>query len=454
MNCPNCRQPIVADVQQLFDVSENPEAKQILLSGMYNLAQCASCGYQGNLATPIVYHDPEKELLLTYFPPEMGLPINEQERTIGPLITQVMNRLPQEERKAYLLRPQTMLTMQGLLEKILEADGITKEMIQAQEDRLNLVQRMLSVSQETQVEMIKDEDALIDRNFFAIFARLIETAIMSRDEKAARMMNELQELILKESSYGKQLSADMEEMELAAQSLQEGEDELTREKLLDLVVKAPNDARLKALARLARPGMDYTFFQLLSERIDRARSKGRQRLIDVRERLLEYTQEVDKEVEARIEVAGKNLETLIQVEDIPAAVQQNMAAIDQYFVQVLQRELESARQNGNLDRSSKLTQVMEAIEAASTPPPEVELVNELIDAATDEDALQQAIQDRQDAITPEVTNTLTALVMQVQEGMKGAEGEDQQQQQELFDRLQMVFNAVTRFSMQRSFQSD
>ncbi len=57
------------------------------------------CGFEGPLSTPVVYHDPDKELLLTYFPPEMGLPVNEQERIIGPLIKQVSDSLPMELRK-------------------------------------------------------------------------------------------------------------------------------------------------------------------------------------------------------------------------------------------------------------------------------------------------------------------------------------------------------------------
>src|SRR4030066_544058 len=101
INCPNCRQPIIADIDQLFDIGQDPTAKQKFLSGMFNVAQCQSCGYQGMLATPIVYHDPEKELLLTYFPPEVGLACPEQERLIGSLINQVVSNLPQEKPNGY-----------------------------------------------------------------------------------------------------------------------------------------------------------------------------------------------------------------------------------------------------------------------------------------------------------------------------------------------------------------
>ncbi|MFN2305021.1 MAG: CpXC domain-containing protein, partial [Anaerolineales bacterium] len=80
---------------QLFDVTDNPMAKGQLLSGVANLIECKFCGFRGNYPTPIVYHDSEKEMLLTFVPPEVGIPNNEQERIIGSLINQVMNKLPQ-----------------------------------------------------------------------------------------------------------------------------------------------------------------------------------------------------------------------------------------------------------------------------------------------------------------------------------------------------------------------
>jgi len=138
VSCPNCRQPVMADVEKLFDLHLDPSAKQRLLSGAFNIIQCQLCGYQGALATPIVYHDPEKELLLTFVPPELNLPRDEQERAIGGLINRVVDNLAQEKRKGYLFNPQATLTMQGLLERILEADGITREMLEAQQQRLRV----------------------------------------------------------------------------------------------------------------------------------------------------------------------------------------------------------------------------------------------------------------------------------------------------------------------------
>jgi len=159
--CPNCRQPILIDLTRLFDLNSNPEAKKTLLSGSANTFQCPSCRYQGVYPTQIVYHDPDKELLLTYFPPELQTPITEQERTIGPLIKKIMDDLPPEKRKAYLFKPQTMMTRQRLLETILEADVITPEMMKAQPEKLLLLQQLGNISHESLPEQIAQSDEKI-----------------------------------------------------------------------------------------------------------------------------------------------------------------------------------------------------------------------------------------------------------------------------------------------------
>ncbi len=37
INCPNCRKPITAEIEQLFDMNTDPSAKQRLLSGASNM---------------------------------------------------------------------------------------------------------------------------------------------------------------------------------------------------------------------------------------------------------------------------------------------------------------------------------------------------------------------------------------------------------------------------------
>ena len=213
---------ITANVEQLFDVSSDPGAKQRLLGGVSNMARCPHCGYEGRLATPIVYHDADKELLLTYFPPELGLPLNEQERLIGPMITQVTNRLPAEKRKAYLFKPIANLTFESMVETILGKDGITPEMIKAQQERLSLVDRLLQTPKaDVRSEIIKQNNQLFDEQFFALFSRLLQAGTGSGQEQLAKQMGDLQKQLLAETEYGRKLQESVGELEAAAKTLQD-----------------------------------------------------------------------------------------------------------------------------------------------------------------------------------------------------------------------------------------
>ncbi|HBX68446.1 MAG TPA: hypothetical protein DEH25_03420 [Chloroflexi bacterium] len=452
ISCPQCRQPIVADVQQLFDVGANPEDKQRFLSGQVNFAQCPACGYQGGLATPLVYHDPEKELLLTYFPAELALPVREQERVIGPLIKKAVDGLPQEKRKGYLFNPRTMFTLQLMMETVLEADGITKEMIRAQQDRMRLIERLITASPESQLQIIQQEEQAMDDEFFGLFGSLMQAAMYNQDENAARELNGLQNLLLEHTAKGREIKAQSGEVQAALKALQALGNNLTREKIADLVAEAPSETRLQAYVQFVRQAMDYEFFTILSARIDQANGETREKLVEKRQLLLTLTLEYDEEMKNRAQVAQKNLETLLQAPKLEEAVMQNIEAIDDLFLQVLTSELDAARKAGNLDRSARLQQIMTIIESASAPPDELVFVEELMDLVDDEAALAQALEENADEVTPELMQVLTSLIAQGQAVAEEAKGKEKAQQQETVARIQKVYEAVLRFAMRRSFK--
>jgi hypothetical protein len=444
--CPRCRQPVVVDVEQLFDASSDPQAKQRLLSGNYNLIRCQNCGYEGNMAAPLVYHDADKELLLTYFPPELGLPVNEQERLVGPMINQVVNRLPNEKRKAYLFRPQTMLTMQTMVERILEADGITKEMLDEQQKRMNLLQRLLTVSNaESRMEVIKQEEAQIDAPFFNLLNRLIEATLQSGDQQGARQLALLQQELLQNTSFGHQLQDQAKEVEDALRSLQEASRTgLTREKLLDLILNAESDARFNALVSYARSGLDYEFFQILASRIDAAATaEEKQSLTEKRDKMLAITQDIDAAAQEQEKAYRDFLEQLLQQPDISLATEENLGAVNEMFVSIVQDELQKARQAGNFDRSGKLQQVMGVIEKASAPPPEIALVQELMAAESDEDR-NRLLKENADKITPEFIELLSNL---------SAQAAQQNENPEVADQIKTVYRAALRFAMQSNLKA-
>jgi hypothetical protein len=439
INCPKCKQPVQAEIRQLFDMNEDPTAKQMLLSGAVNLIQCPLCGFNGNLATPIVYHDPEKELLLTFIPPEIGLPQNEQEKIIGSNINQIINKLPQEKRKAYLLQPQASLTFQGMIERILEKDGITREMIQAQQQRLNIIQQLLSASKDARSEIVKQEQKLFDAQLFGILDRLVQTAAAGNDQQAVEQLTDIQKFLMETTEFGKQVSKQVEEVQAAVESLKAVEKDLTREKLLDIVIKAPNETRLRALVSLTRPGMDYQFFQLLSEHIDRARGDGRNRLVSLREQLLNITSELDKQVENRIYLARELLNKILSEENISEAAIKNLPGIDEYFLQELNLAMSEAKKLQDKTKEEKLELVINTIHQASTASQAIAFIEALVEAP-DEGSRIKIIEENKDLINQEFMNTLSSIVYQVQSG------DDQGAAEEFRD----IHRLILRYSMQKN----
>ncbi len=414
VSCPNCRQPVTADINQLFDMNVDPQAKSRLLSGAANMIQCPSCGYQGALASPIVYHDPEKELLLTFVPVEMGLPRNEQERLIGSLINQVIAKLPQEKRKGYLLNPKATLTMQGLVERILEADGITREMMQAQQLRMNLLQRLVNASDQAGLEAIaREEDALIDADFYNLLNRLIEISLAQGDQQGAQLLGRLQQALLPITTYGKEIQAQSKEVEAAINDLRAAGDQLNQEKLLELILNAPNETRLNALVSFARAGLDYTFFDLLSKRIEAAADAERTRLSDLRARLLEMTQEIDKAREEQRQEMRKAIEAISASNDIPQAMSQILGGIDDSFVRELQTMQEEARTAGDLDKSGRYGQMLQTLQEASAPP-QMAIIEEYLEQ-NDEAGRQAWLEEHDAELTQEVVDLMANIAMQVQQ---------------------------------------
>lgn len=442
--CPRCRQPITATVEQLFDVSSDPASKQRLLGRVSNYAHCPQCGFEGPLSTPMVYHDNEKELLLTYFPAELGLPVNDQEKMIGPLISQVTNKLPPEKRKAYLLRPQSFLTFQSFMEKILEKDGITKEMLEGQQKRLNLLQRLLQASApDVRAEIIRQEKALCDEAFFAIFNRLIETALAQNQQQTAQAMSAIQQELLDQTEYGQKIKGQFGELEAAVKTLQEIGQGLTREKLLEVFLAAPSSDRLKALVSLTRNGLDYSFFQMLTQQLEKAAGAEKQRLETLRETLLDFINQMDKALEEQMKQADAFIEQILAAPDVAQATLQAIQQFnDEVVGQALEAKLREAAQKKDTLRMEKLQQMVMVLQQANTPP-EMELIQQLVDAP-DEAAMLQILTANEKMVSEELAGMFGSLMQQVE-----SQAAQNPEAAQLLTRLEAAYSVVIKFQMKK-----
>ncbi len=439
-SCPRCKSPVIADLEQLLDVSVDPSVKQRLLSGQVNVIHCPTCGFEGMVSAPLVYHDPEKELLLTYFPPDLGLSVNDQERLIGPLINQITNRLPLEKRKAYLLRPQTMLTFQTLIERILEADGYTREVLENQQKRFELIRRLLGiVDPEERKSVMQQEEGLIDADFFLMLSQITEAMLAQGDERTARVLAALQQEALNNTKAGQEIKNQTQEVQELLQKLQQASRQgLTREKLLDLMLEAKSEAGLTALVGLVRNGLDYEFFQILSERIETSQdSAEKARLENLRAKLLEYARQVDEQIQRHYEQSRQLVQRIAAAPNIEQAVEENLETIDEFFFKALEEELEQARKSADLDRISRLQRIRTHLEKLSAPPPEVAFLEELLSLSSYEER-QKKMKEKSDLVTANFLQLVGGLI---------AQSEKQNQPPEFLSALREINRIALRMTM-------
>jgi hypothetical protein len=443
--CPRCRQPIAANVEQLFDVTHEPASKQRLLSGQSNYARCPHCGYEGRLATLVVYHDNEKELLLTFFPPELGLPLNEQEKLMGPLIKQVVDRLPLEKRKGYLFKPTANFTYESMIETILNKDGISSDMIKAQQERVQLIEKLLQMtSADARLEMIRQNEKIIDEQFFGLFSRIAQNAMQGGQESLARMLIDLQKQLLDETAFGRQLKESVGELEAAQKELQAAGRSLTREKLLDMVIAAPNEGRIRAYVSMARGGMDYTFFQSLTEKIDKASGEEKARLESVREKLLGFIAEVDKQIEARMKQAQDFVESILEKDDVAKATQENLDGFTQDAADVVSQLLQQASEKNDYARMGKLQKMMQVLQEASAPPPEVAFIEQLMQAP-DDDGIEQMLKQNDAMVNQQFLEALSGLVAQME-----SQGGGNPEAKAMGEKLGEVYKIALKYSMKKN----
>lgn len=431
--CPRCHSQMAANIQQIFDLKNDPADKERLLSGQVNMAVCPSCGYRSAVGVPLVYHDPEKELLLTYFPAEAGVPVNEQERILGPLINQVVNRLPMEERKGYLLRPQSMLTYETLLEKVLEADGITKEMLKAQEDKVNLLRRLLTAADDSIPEIVAQEIDAIDQSFFALFSNLQASAVQMQDQASMKKLKTIQDVILKDTPYGRELKIKADSTQKALTDLQALGEKLNRDSLLDLTLGAADDTYLQTIAGLARNGMDYEFFSKLSAKIDQADEADKARLISIREKLLTITGQIDAAVAEQKTLRKQVFDALMKEENLEEGIAKYARAIDDAFMEVAKAELASARKNGDFMQSGKVQKLLDTIEVMSKIPPEIEFLEELVEKE-DVAEITAVIDANRDKVTDQFKQVLETFIEQVK---------SVPEQKAVLDKLEMIRKIIS-----------
>jgi hypothetical protein len=367
----------------LIDVGQDPQAKALFLSGQSNVAVCPQCGHAGMLSTPIVYHDPEHEILFTYVPPNLNLPELEQQRIIGDMTSRVMSSLPAEKRRGYLLRPRSFFTLDSMVEAVLEAEGITPEMLQAQREKAALLERLLrSPDPEVRELLIRENDRLIDYEFFQLLSVNLQMAGAQGQDMAVQELGSLQQQLLQWTTTGQEIAA-------REQAIREMGTEVSREQLLEKLeaaAMAGEQAKIETMVAVARPLVDYSFYQELADHIEQAERNGKPdqaaRLKALRETILEVADAVDAEMQEAGKEAAALLREILESDDLETAVRERLAFVDEVFMSILALNIEAAQQTGHTEELERLQQVGDALMKViqESQPEVIRFINQLVSA--------------------------------------------------------------------------
>ena len=385
VTCPKCGTKYVAQVKSVVDVGQEPNLKSALLRGRLNTVRCPSCAAVGAISTPLLYHDPEKELLLLLFPPQLNLNLEDRERLTGSLVNALMSSLPAEARKGYFFNPRTVLTMQSLIEEVLKADGLTDEMIARQRNRGRVLQdllRALGDSEQLQ-SLITENREYIDYSFFLTLSAAAEDAAASGQDELSERLLSLRDMLLEELSITlpEPLSLDT-----------------PRAEVLDRILQLEDEASRRAFAVYNRPLLDYLFFQELTGRLEQASPEQADSLRGLRTELLELTQKLDKEALAMQQAKIRLLHEVLDSPDPAQTLRERKHEIDALFLGVLAAAMRATQESQSEEELQRLQSLSDTVTSILQEdlPPELRLVNDLLSAEYPEGTEEVLRQRRED----------------------------------------------------------
>jgi len=419
VTCPVCRTEFQTYIEQVLDVRVDPGVKNRVLSGAVNVAVCPRCGNAGALNLPFIYHDPEHEVALLYLPMESGRTEADRQRYAGTLTQQLMNSLAPEERKGYLFQPETFITLDGLVRRALEIEGVTEADMQRSREQRELLSQLLEADPEGWDAMIAENEALIDEEFFGLLQYLLQaTGAMSQSEAGEEAAEEEEAHLSAEGRRLRQLYLHLVETHPVGQRLVARTDVLrgfadnpTPETLLEALLAAQDDETVDMLVQMGLPLMDYSFFQLLLQRVETAGSPAEQeRLKALRRRVLDTRETLSKAGQDLARERLVLLQKLISSEDPLKLARSHLSELDESFMYLLQAQLREAQQRGDQAMLQALNRVVAILNQISeeSMPPEMLFVRRAL-AAADNEQLLEFLRDNRPLLQPQLFQFLEAL---------------------------------------------
>jgi hypothetical protein len=245
----------------------------------------------------------------------------------------------------------------------------------------------------------------------------IDAAAQMQDNKQLIPLTNLRAKLMTQTKVGQE----MERQQIALHGLNreaKAQDGLSPDLLLKHLLKHLGDEKIEmALVQVGQQALNYHFFQHLSEEIEAREKAGDktavQQMKAMRERLLAIYDEMQAQSKRMLDEAEKTLQAILTAEDKAAAIQAHMNEIDDAFMYLLSVRIAQADQEKRKDALQALNEVHELIlkEAESQYPPEIMLLNELMEATT-ADEQEKVLDEHQELLSAELVGVVNAVMKQ------------------------------------------
>ncbi len=415
VQCPNCSTPFTAAVFSIVDLGANPELRQALLGGQINMAACPSCGAGGPLSAPLMVHDPENEFLGVLVPSQGRMQDMQIQKVIGEMSQALMRRLPNEERRGYMLQPKQFFDWDTFLEQFWGFEGVTPEELHRQRDQGELVNSLVRLANdETAMRLVLERRKdLIDENFFAMLGQVMQAYAAQQQEDNLNAIRNLRQYLLDTTEAGARVKVLEGQLREAMARIRP---ETSRDELLDILLEywgkgSEGERIVTTIVSMTRGLVDYEFLMTLSGRIDRSDDpEVRADLMELRELLLSMSQQQSGNREEMAQQAQAILQEVLQASDSETKLREYADAIDEVFLSLLAANIQQAEQNNATFAVKRLRSIYDAAMRIlqESMPEDVRLLNELL-MAEDEAQVRTLLKENRNMLNQEFVSALREL---------------------------------------------
>lgn len=415
IQCPNCGTPFQAAVFSIIDLGVNPELRQPLLGGQVNMASCPACGAGGVLSAPLMVHDPEHTFLGVLIPQQTQLNDLQAQKVIGEMSQALINQLPTEQRRGYMLQPRQFFDWESFLEKMWEFEGVSPEELRRQRDQGELINSLIRLSDdEAAMKMVVERRLeLVDQDFLLMLSQLMQSMAQQGEEARFENLRSLRQHLLETTEAGAAMKSLEETLRGAMARLKP---EMSREQFLDVLLDywqpdGQGERIVGSLLAMA-PGMaDYQLLMTLAGRIDQADDpEERSALMALRDMIVEINDYQSQSQQAVLQRAQALFQEVMQAADTEAKLREHVDQIDELFLSLIASNLQQAEKNGATFAVKRLRKIYDTtINILQEQMPEdMQLLNQVL-TAPDEATAYNILKEKRHLLSEDFIAALQEL---------------------------------------------